>query len=103
MNELKKIRTSLNMNQVDAAKTLGISRRTYQKYEALEDESDNKLKYYIFRLNKGVKNMTKIEVQTMETFISYLPRIVEQLKKQNEHLERMTILLEERQDKKDAN
>ena len=47
--------------------------------------------------------MTKIEVQTMETFISYLPRIVEQLKKQNEHLERMTILLEERQDKKDAN
>ena len=52
MNELKKIRTSLNMNQVDAAKTLGISRRTYQKYEALEDESDNKLKYYIFRLNE---------------------------------------------------
>lgn len=49
MNELKKIRTSLNMSQVDAAKVLGISRRTYQKYEALEDESDNKLKYYIFR------------------------------------------------------
>ena len=40
------------MSQVDAAKVLGISRRTYQKYEALEDESDNKLKYYIFRLNE---------------------------------------------------
>lgn len=52
MNELKKIRISLNMSQVDAAKTLGISRRTYQKYEALKDESDNKLKYYIFRLNE---------------------------------------------------
>ena len=44
MNELKKIRTSLNISQVDAAKVLGISRRTYQKYEALEDESDNKFK-----------------------------------------------------------
>ena len=47
--------------------------------------------------------MAKIEVQTMETFILYLPKILEQLKNQNELLERMTILLEERQDKKDAN
>ena len=47
--------------------------------------------------------MTKIEVQTMETFICYLPKIVEQLKKQNELLEKMTILLEERQEKKDVN
>jgi len=40
------------MSQIEAAKFLEISRRTYQKYEALENESDNKLKYYIFRLNE---------------------------------------------------
>ena len=51
MNELKKIRLSLDISQTDAANLLGISRRTYQKYESLEDENDNKLKYYIFRLN----------------------------------------------------
>ena len=52
MNELKKIRLSLNMSQIEAAGILGISRRTYQKYEAVDDENDNKLKYFIFRLSE---------------------------------------------------
>ncbi|MCR5349379.1 MAG: helix-turn-helix domain-containing protein, partial [Acholeplasmatales bacterium] len=39
MNELKKIRESLNLTQIEAANILNISRRTYQKYEALEDDS----------------------------------------------------------------
>ena len=52
MNELKKTRISLDISQIEAAKILGISRRSYQKYEALENEADNKLKYYIFRLKE---------------------------------------------------
>ena len=52
MNELKKIRLSLNLSQIEAAGILGISRRTYQKYEAVDDENDNKLKYFIFRLSE---------------------------------------------------
>ena len=31
---------------------LNASRRTYQKYEALEDDSDAKLSYYICRLKE---------------------------------------------------
>lgn len=52
MNELKKIRSSLDMSQIEAAKQLGISRRTYQKYEAIEDENDSKLNYFIFKLKE---------------------------------------------------
>ncbi|MCR4898919.1 MAG: nucleotidyltransferase domain-containing protein [Acholeplasmatales bacterium] len=52
MNELKRIRESLNITQVEASKMLDISRRTYQKYESLEDNNDNKLKYYIYRLKE---------------------------------------------------
>lgn len=52
MNKLKEIRQSLKINQEDAAKLLGISRRTYQKYEALENSSDSKSQYFIHRLNE---------------------------------------------------
>ena len=31
---------------------LNVSRRTYQKYEALEDSNDPKLSYYIYKLNE---------------------------------------------------
>lgn len=31
---------------------LNVSRRTYQKYEALEDSNDAKLSYYIYKLNE---------------------------------------------------
>ena len=52
MNELKKIRESLNLTQIEVANVLNVSRRTYQKYEALEDDSDAKLSYYIYRLKE---------------------------------------------------
>ena len=52
MNELKKIRESLNITQVEASKMLNISRRSYQKYEALENENDDKLQYYIYKLRE---------------------------------------------------
>lgn len=43
MNELKRIRESLNLTQIEAANMLNVSRRTYQKYEALENSNDAKL------------------------------------------------------------
>ncbi len=52
MNEFKKIRESLNLTQIEAANMLNISRRTYQKYEALEDDSDAKLSYYSYKLKE---------------------------------------------------
>ena len=52
MNELKKIRESLNITQVEASQMLNISRRSYQKYEALENENDDKLQYYIYKLRE---------------------------------------------------
>lgn len=52
MNKLKEIRNSLNISQIDAAKILGISRRTYQKYESINNNDDNKLQYYVYKLNE---------------------------------------------------
>ena len=53
MNELRKIRESLNLTQIEVANILNISRRSYQKYETLENDNDDKLRYYIYRL-KGL-------------------------------------------------
>ena len=50
MNNLKAIRKSLGITQIDAAKLLNISRRTYQKYESIKTD-DSKLDYYINILN----------------------------------------------------
>ena len=44
MNNLKAIRKSLGITQIDAAKLLNISRRTYQKYESIKTD-DSKLDY----------------------------------------------------------
>lgn len=79
MNELKKIRLSLNMSQVDTANILGISRRTYQKYEALDNENDKKLQYFIFRLNElniideehGILKLEDIKKIVNEIFSKY--------------------------------
>lgn len=51
MNELKKMRESLKLTQVEAANLLKISRRTYQKYESME-ENDDKLQFYIFKMKE---------------------------------------------------
>ena len=53
MNELRKIRESLNISQVEAANLLKISRRTYQKYESLDDLNDDKLRYYVYRFKES--------------------------------------------------
>ena len=52
MNELRSTREKLKLTQIDAAKILNISRRTYQKYESIEDNKDQKLQYYVYVLNK---------------------------------------------------
>ena len=53
MNELKRIRKSLNISQIKAANLLSISRRTYQKYESLDNFDDEKLKYYVYRIRES--------------------------------------------------
>ncbi len=52
MNRLKEIRIKANLTQEDAAKLLKISRGTYIKYEQIDDLSDSKLDYYIFKLKE---------------------------------------------------
>lgn len=52
MNNLRSVRENLNITQIDAAKLLNISRRTYQKYEMLDDNDNPKLQYYVYILNK---------------------------------------------------
>ena len=45
MNELKKKRLELDISQVEAALFLNISRRTYQTYESLIDDFNDKYFY----------------------------------------------------------
>ena len=59
MNELRKLRESLNITQIEAADILNISRRTYQKYESLNEDNDDKLQYFIFKLKSIVQNEGK--------------------------------------------
>lgn len=51
-SKLKSIRNNLNITQVEAANILGVSRRTYQKYENENINEENiKYKYMIEKLN----------------------------------------------------
>ena len=72
MNDLKKIRLSLKISQIQAANILKISRRTYQKYESLDNQNDEKLIYLIFRL----KELTKIDEKTGILTINKIKAIV---------------------------
>lgn len=54
MNKLKEIRKSLNLTQDEASKLLGISRKTYIKYELMDVEAE-KIDYYIFKLKEKTK------------------------------------------------
>ena len=68
MNELKEIRKNLNITQDEASKLLGISRKTYIKYELMDIESE-KIKYFSSRLkektlideNHGILTIEKIK------------------------------------------
>lgn len=55
MSKLKELRQKLELTQIEAAGYLGISRRTYQKYEILNEEDDPKLNYFIYRLSEKAK------------------------------------------------
>ena len=52
MNKLKEQRVKYGLTQVEAAKILNISRRSYQMYEGMVNESE-KLNYYIEKLSKA--------------------------------------------------
>ncbi len=79
MNELRKIRESLNISQVEAANLLKISRRTYQKYESLDDLNDDKLRYYVYRFKEsalidednGILTIDFIKKTTAKVFKKY--------------------------------
>ena len=53
MNELKKMRLALNMSQEEASMLLNLSRKTYIKYEKLEDVDNEKLEYYIYKFKQN--------------------------------------------------
>ena len=79
MNELRKIRESLNISQIEAANLLKISRRTYQKYESLDDLNDDKLRYYVYRFKEstlidednGILTIDFIKKTTAKVFKKY--------------------------------
>lgn len=78
MNELRRVRQSLNITQIDAANILNISRRTYQKYEALDD-LDDKLEYYVYKLKEsnvideenGILSIDTIKKEVNNIFSKY--------------------------------
>ena len=79
MNESRELRISLNLSQVEAAKMLQISRRTYQTYEAKKDYLDKKYQYYLFQLQKlntidenhGILTMQYIKDTVAQIFKKY--------------------------------
>ena len=78
METLKQIRKNLHMNQVDAAKVCGVSRRTYQEYEEKQiqnstfDEILAKLKEMgINGKGPALLNIRYIKQKTSEIFAKY--------------------------------
>ena len=78
MNELRKLRESLNITQIEAADILNISRRTYQKYESLNEDNDDKLQYFIFKLKsivqiegKDILNIDDIKLKITDILSKY--------------------------------
>lgn len=73
MNELKKIRKEINITQEEAAIVLGVSRRTYQKYE--NTECKNTLLMFYCNLLKEKFKVTE------ETGILTIDKITDKVKK----------------------
>lgn len=65
------------MTQNEAADLLKISRRTYQKYELMKNDTDEKLKYYEYRFQK----LTEINENTGILTISNIKEIVSNILK----------------------
>ena len=78
METLKQIRKKFHMNQVDAAKVCGVSRRTYQEYEEKQTHNDTfdeilaKLKEMgISGKGPALLNIRYIKQKTSEIFAKY--------------------------------
>ena len=78
MNTLRELRRQLKISQIEAASILNISRRTYQKYESLNENND-KINYLVYRLNeekkiteeKGVLTIDMIKKIVADVFANY--------------------------------
>lgn len=79
MNELRLIRKNNNITQENAARMLNISRKTYQKYESLDDSNDYKLEFFIYKLKEltlidedhGILSIEKIKEVVNEVMKKY--------------------------------
>ena len=80
MNELRNMRQSLNLSQIEAAEILNISRRTYQKYESLEDNSDSKLQFYIYKLKETKKIDEDNGILEIDDIISKVKNVLSKYK-----------------------
>ncbi len=74
MNELKEIRKSLNITQIEAAKILNISRRTYQKYEA-DNDRDDKYDYLVYKFKKLSKIDESNGILSFEKIVEVVNRV----------------------------
>ena len=78
MNSLRVLRKQNRLSQNEAASILGISRRTYQKYESIE-ENNNKLDYLSYVLDQrtrvdeenGLLTIDKIQTIVSEVLKNY--------------------------------
>ena len=78
MNSLRVLRKQNRLSQNEAASILGISRRTYQKYESIE-ENNNKLDYLSYVLGQrtrvdeenGLLTIDKIQTIVSEVLKNY--------------------------------
>ena len=78
MNELREIRIKKDLTQIEAADLLGISRRTYQKYESTEN-FDEKYQYLLHRMktktiideDHGILSIDLIKSVVNEVFKNY--------------------------------
>lgn len=78
MNTLKQLRKQIGLNQIDAAKICGVSRRTYQEYEEKQTQNDTfdeilaKLKEMgISGKGPALLNVRYIKQKTSEIFANY--------------------------------
>jgi predicted nucleotidyltransferase len=76
MNELRETRIRKSLTQNEAAELLGISRRTYQKYEST-DVFDEKYQYLLYRM----KSKTVIDENHGILSIDYIKTIVNDILK----------------------
>ena len=76
---LKSVREQLNMTQVEAAKFLGVSRRTYQNYET-DNAYENTIKYeymlekltnFLEDESKGILSLEEIKKKSEVVFSKY--------------------------------